>query len=140
MGTLLVSIYPFAPSAFCRRDASISHTQSISQPSKTYKCCRSRKCIRWHIPVHAIFAGFIYFSYLVYLGHLSLLGHQTKTRRQSNSSTFCSFKSYNPETFMSSAATAFVHATLKRSQKVPHTNSGTFWFPRMDSHDSSTIQ
>ena len=60
---------------------------------------------------------FIYFSYLSYLGHLSLLGHQTKTRRQRNSSTFCSFKSYNPETFMSSAATAFVHATLKRSQK-----------------------
>ena len=104
-----------------------------------YKRCRSRKCIRWHIPVHAIFAVFIYFSCLFYLGHLSLLGHQTKTRRQSNSSTFCSFKSYNPETFMSSAATAFVHATLKRSQKVPRAKSGTFWFPRMDSHDSSTI-
>jgi hypothetical protein len=27
----------------------------------TYKRCRSRKCIRWHIPVHAIFAVFIYF-------------------------------------------------------------------------------
>ena len=83
---------------------------------------------------------FIYFSYLFYLGHLSLLGLQTKTRRQRNSSTFCSFKSYNPETFMSSAATAFVHATRKRSQKVPRAKSGTFWFPRMDSHDSSIIQ
>ena len=51
---------------------------------------------------------FIYFSYLSYLGHLSLLGLQTKTRRQRNSSTFCSFKSYNPETFMSSAATALI--------------------------------
>ena len=91
--------------------------QLLSQRSN---CCRSRKCIRWLIPVHAIFGVFfIYFSYLFYLGHLSLLGHHTKTRRQSNSSTFCSFKSYNPETFMSSAATAFVHATLKRSQKVP---------------------
>ena len=60
---------------------------------------------------------FIYFSYLSYLGHLSLLGLQTKTRRQRNSSTFCSFKSYNPETFVSSAATAFVHDTLKCSQK-----------------------
>ena len=79
------------------------------------------------------------FSYLSYLGHPSLLGLQTKTRRQSNSSTFCSFKSHNPETFMSSAATAFVHATLKRSQKVPRAKSGTFWFPWMDSHDSSTI-
>ena len=38
---------------------------------------------------------------------------------------------------MSSAATAFVHATLKHSQKVPRAKSGTFWFPRMDSHDSS---
>ena len=113
---------------------------SLLQPlSQRSNCCRSRKCIRWHIPVHAILPFFIYFSYLFYLGHLSLLGHQTKTRRQSNSSTFCSFKSYNPETFMSSAATAFVHATLKRSQKVPRAKSGTFWFPRMDSHDSSTI-
>ena len=60
---------------------------------------------------------FIYFSYLFYLGHLSLLGLQTKIRRQRNSSTFCSFKSHNPETFMSSAASAFVHATRKRSQK-----------------------
>ena len=79
---------------------------------------------------------FIYFSYLLYLGHLSLLGLQTKTRRQRNSSTFCTF---NPETFMSSAASAFVHAIRKRSQKVPRVKSGTFWFPWMDSHDSSTI-
>ena len=71
---------------------------------------------------------FIYFSYLFYLGHLSLLGHQTKTRRQSNSSTFCSFKSCNPETFMSSAVTTFVHATLKRSQKVARFGS-LGWIP-----------
>ena len=111
-----------------------SSLQPLSQRSN---CCRSRKCIRWHIPVHAIFAVFYLFFLL---GHLSLLGLQTKTRRQRNSSTFCSFKCHNPETFMSSAATAFVHATLKRSQKVPRAKSGTFWFPRMDSHDSSTIQ
>ena len=123
------------------RQYSIPSELPVHKPAvqNIYKRCRSRKCIRWHIPVHAIFAVFIYFSCLFYLGHLSLLGHQTKTRRQSNSSTFCSFKSYNPETFMSSAATAFVHATLKRSQKVPRAKSGTFWFPRMDSHDSSTI-
>ena len=83
---------------------------------------------------------FIYFSYLFYLGHLSLLGLQTKTRRQSNSSTFCSFKCHNPKTFMSSAASAFVHATPKRSQKVPRVKSGAFRFPWIDSHDSSTIQ
>ena len=57
-----------------------------------------------------------------------------------NSSTFCLFKSHNPETFMSSAASAFVHATRKHSQKVPRAKSGVFWFPWMDSHDSSTIQ
>ena len=39
---------------------------------------------------------------------------------------------------MSSAATSFVHATLKSSQKVPRAKSGTFWFPKIDSHDSST--
>ena len=47
---------------------------------------------------------------------------------------FCSFKSYNPETFMSSTAMAFVHATRKCSRKW------YIWFPWMDSHDSSTIQ
>ena len=72
----------------------------------------------------------IYFSYLFYLGHLSLLGLETKTRRQRNSSTFFSFKSHNPKTLMSSAVSAFVHATRKRSQKVPRTKSGTFWFPK----------
>ena len=115
---------------------------SVVKPAvqNTYKRCRSRKCIRWHIPVHAIFAFFIYFSYLFYLGHLSLLGLQTKTRRQRNYSTFCSFKSHKLETFMSSAASAFVHATCKHSQKVPHAKSGTFWFPWMDSHDLSAIQ
>ena len=82
---------------------------------------------------------FIYFSYLPYLGHLSLIGLQIKTRRQRNSSTFCPFKSYNLETFMSSAATAFVHDTGKRSQKVPRAKTGTFWFPRMDSQDSKTF-
>ena len=80
---------------------------------------------------------FIHFSYSFYLGHLSLLGLKTKTRRQRNSSTFSSCKSYNPETFMSSAASDFVHATRKRSQKVPRAKSGTFWFPWMDSHDSA---
>ena len=43
---------------------------------------------------------------------------------------------HNLETFMSSAATVFVHATLKHSQKVPRAKNGTFWFPRMDYHDS----
>ena len=57
------------------------------------------------------------FSYLFYLGHFSLLGLQTKTRRQRNSSTFCSFKSHNPETFVSSVARTSVHAICKRSQK-----------------------
>ena len=61
----------------------------INHPlSQRPNCCRSTKYIRWHIPVHAIFAIFYPFSYLFYLGHLSLLGLQTKTRRQSNSSTF----------------------------------------------------
>ena len=36
-------------------------------------------------------------------------------------STFFSFKSHNPETFMSSMVNGFVHAVRKRSQKVPCT-------------------
>ena len=118
-----------------------SSKQSISQRSKTYTSVADPgSASSGTFQCKQFLPFFIYFSYLFYLGHLSLLGHQTKTRRQSNSSTFCSFKSYNPETFMSSAVTAFVHATLKRSQKVTRAKSGTFWFPKMDSHDSSTIQ
>ena len=45
----------------------------------TYKPCRSRKYIWGHVPMHAIFAVFISFSYLFCLGHLSLSGPQTKT-------------------------------------------------------------
>ena len=41
---------------------------------------------------------------------------------------------------MSSMATAFGHATRQCSQKVPRAESGTFWFPWIDSHDSNTIQ
>ena len=36
--------------------------QSLGQRSN---CCRSRKCIRWHIPVHAIFTVFYLFFLLV---------------------------------------------------------------------------
>ena len=86
---------------------SISKQQPLSQRSN---CCRPRKCIRWHIPVHAIFAVF-------YLFFLLVLSRPSFTSRTPNTTTFCSFKSHNPETFMSSAASAFVHATRKRSQK-----------------------
>ena len=33
-----------------------------------FKPCRYRKCIRSHIPMHTIFAAFIYLSYLFYSG------------------------------------------------------------------------
>ena len=56
----------------------------------TYKR-RSRKCIQWHIPVHAIFAVF----YLFFLPVLSRTSFTSRTpnkdQRQSNSSTFSSF-------------------------------------------------
>ena len=40
---------------------------SVVKPAvqNTYKRYRSRKCIRWHIPVHAIFAVFYLFFLLV---------------------------------------------------------------------------
>ena len=42
-------------------------------PSQLSNCCRSRKYIWCHIPVHAIFCHFLnLFSYLFYLGHFSL--------------------------------------------------------------------
>jgi hypothetical protein len=48
-------------------------------------------------------------SYLFYPGHLSLLGGLNKATLLS---TFCSFKSYNPEKFMSSVAIASVHTRV----------------------------
>ena len=120
------------------------HTVVKPAVQNTYKHCRSRKCIRWHIPVHAIFAVFNLFlpvlsRSVIFYCHLLLLELQTKIRRQTNSFTFCLFKSHNPETFMSSAVSASVHATCKRSQKVPRAKRGASRFPWMDSHDSSTI-
>ena len=108
-----------------------THLLSVNKPAvqNTYIRCRSRKSIRWHIPVHPIF-GVFHLFFLPVLCRPCFTSRTTKTRRQSNSSTF-----YNPETFMSSMSISFVHATLKRSQKVPHAKSGTFWFPWMDSHD-----
>ena len=86
-----------------------------------------------------IFAVFIYF--FIPVVSRSSFTSRTPNKNQKIEQLFYSifFKSHNPETFMSSAASAFVHATLKRSQKVPRAKSGTFRFPRMDSHDSSTI-
>ena len=87
---------------------SSSSYQPLSQRSI---CCRSRKCIRGHIPMHEILPFFI----CIFIpSHLSLLGLQTKTRRRSNSSTFFSFKSHNLETSM---VNVFVHVIRKRSKK-----------------------
>ena len=43
------------------------HPHTVVKPAvqNTYKRCRSRKCILWHIPVHAIFAIFHLFFLLV---------------------------------------------------------------------------
>ena len=69
---LLLLIHDGCLSSFVR----MVNMQPLSQLSN---CCRSRKCIQWHIPVHAIFAVFYLFFYQFYQGHLGL---QTKTRRQ----------------------------------------------------------
>ena len=88
--------------------------QSLGQRSKILQTLQIRKCIRCHIPVHAIFAVFVFLSRPAFTSRTS------KTRRQRNSSTFFSFKFYNPETFMSSAATAFCACAHKKclAQKV----------------------
>ena len=70
----------------------LAYTQLLLQRSI---CCRSRKCIRDHIPMHAIF----FYFFIPVLAKscftsrtLCLESLQTKTRRQSNS---FSFKSSN---------------------------------------------
>ena len=68
-----------------------------------------------------IFVVFLSSTFLTcsILGHLSLLQLKIKTRRHSSSSAFCSFKSYNSKTFMSSAVCfcACYSTTHKRLQK-----------------------
>ena len=80
---------------------------------------------------------FLLFFYLFFLPVLSRLFFTSRTPNkdqiQNNSFTFSSFMSYNPETFMSSAVSASVHTTRKRSQKMPHTKSGASRFPWTDS-------
>ena len=50
---------------------------SVVKPAvqNTYKRCKSRECIRWHIPVHAIFAVF----YLFFLPALSRPSFTSRT-------------------------------------------------------------
>ena len=102
--------------------------------------------MQWQIPVHACNSWrlFINFPYLFYLGRISLLGLQTKTISKRNSSTFCQFKSYNPEIFMSSVATTFVLATLKYS--LTNSASHKKWhvfpydgFPRFKYHSIALV-
>ena len=69
---LLLLIHDGCLSSFVR----MVSMQPLSQLSK---CCRSRKCIQWYIPVRAIFAIFYLFFYQFYQGHLGL---QTMTKRQ----------------------------------------------------------
>ena len=90
--------------------------------------------------MHAIFAVFCLF-FLPVLSRPSFTSRIPKKDQKTEQLFYFLLVQvlYNPEAFMSSAATAFVHATLKRSQKVPRAKSGTFWFPRMNSHDPSTI-
>ena len=105
----------------------MSHTVVKPAFQNTYKHCRSRKCIRGHIPMYKIFAVFNYFSYLSYPGHPSCLGLQTKTRRQGNSSTFFSFKSYNPETSMSSTGEHFCACCSQALTKSALHKKWAFW-------------
>ena len=121
-------------------DTSFCQIQSLSQQSKTRTSVADPgsasggtfQCMQF-LPV------FIYFSYLFYLGHLSLLGLQTKTKRQSNSSTFCSFKFHHPEIFMNSAASVFVDATCKRSQKCLAQKVGHLGSPGWFKHHSIAL-
>ena len=122
------------PNEICRHFSTL-HLPTVHQPTiqNMYICCRFRKCIRWHIPVYFASYTVIYFSYLFYLVHLPPLGLQTKTKRQSNSSTFCLFKSYNPEIFMSSMVTAFVHVTWETARIHTQHHFCYYQFMCMDS-------
>ena len=107
--------------------------QPLSQRSNY---CRSRKCIRCHIPMHEFFAVFIYILIPVLSRSSSILGLQ---RPEDRATLLFSSRS--------SPITGDVHGLRGKRfcacypqalEKVPRAESGTFWFPWMDSHDSST--
>ena len=73
-----------------------------------YKRSRSRKCIQGHIPMHAIFAAFIYI-FIPVLSR-SYFTSRTPDKDQEIEQLIYSLliKSYNPETSMSSAVNIFL--------------------------------
>ena len=113
--------------------------RAVSAVTPAVHLLQIQKCFQGYIPMHAIFAVLIYF--FIPVVSRSYFTSRTPDKDQKiNSSTFFTFKSYNPETFMSSTVDTFVPALRKRSQKVPHVKSGTSRFALYDSHDSTTIR
>ena len=87
----------------------------IIQSVQWSKIVQTLKIQEGHPVKHSSACNFCHF----FLPVLSRPSFTSRTPKDRNTSTFCSFKSYNPETFMSSTATTFVHDTHKHSQKVP---------------------
>ena len=82
-----------------------------------YNDCRSRKSIRGCIPMY-IFSA-VYFLYFVQALIVSDITSRTPNKDKQVEQLVCSYKFYNPETSMSSAVSAFLHAIRTRVKIVP---------------------
>ena len=114
---------------------------NIAQPlSQRSNCCRSRKCIRYHIPVHAIFAVFLsIFLFLLVLSRPSFT-YRTPNKDQKTEQLFFQLVQVpSPGDIHELSGKRFCACYLQALTKVPRSKSRAFMFPWMDSHDSSTI-
>ena len=102
-------------------------------------CRRSRKFVFGYIPMYNFSP--VYFLYFLQALFLSDFTYRTPNNdQQVEQLYYClSSKSYNPETSMSSAVAALLHAIRTGVKIVPREKSGTKRFAWTDSHDSSII-
>ena len=82
--------------------------------SQRSNCCKFRRCIRGHIPMHTIF-----YRLSIFHSCPVCITYRTPDKdRKIEQLFFFSFMSHNPETSMSSVVNVFVHAISKYSKKL----------------------
>ena len=105
----------------------------------TYKRCRSRKCIRGHIPMHAILAVFIYF-FIPVLSRPSFTSRTPNKNQKIEQLFYCPMVQIpSPRDIHELRGEHFCACYSQALTKVPRARSGSFWFAWTDSHDSTAL-
>ena len=91
-----------------------------------YKCWRSRKCIQGHIPMHVIFAVFIYF-FIPVLSRPSFTSRTPNKDQKIEQLFYCPVaKALLPGDIYELRGERFCQCYLQVFTKVPRAKSGTF--------------